>query len=88
VIIPGALPGMLAGLRFSLGLGWLSLVVAEQIGAQSGIGLIISNATQLFEMNILIVCVLIYAVLGLVTDLLVRLLERRLLAWRGRVVQW
>src|ERR1700728_1273582 len=80
VIIPGALPAMLTGLRYSLGIGWLSLVVAEQINAQSGLGLLISNAESLFQMNILMVCVVIYAVLGLTTDLMVRALEHRLLA--------
>jgi sulfonate transport system permease protein len=88
VIIPGALPAILTGLRFSLGLGWLSLVVAEQINAQSGLGLLISNAESLFETNILLVCVVIYAVLGLATDLLVRVLEHRLLAWRAKATQW
>jgi len=88
VIIPGALPAMLTGLRYSLGIGWLSLVVAEQINAQSGLGLLISNAESLFQMNILMVCVVIYAVLGLTTDLMVRALEHRLLAWRGKATQW
>ncbi|HXW80699.1 MAG TPA: ABC transporter permease [Acidimicrobiales bacterium] len=88
VILPSATPAVLSGLRFSLGLGWLSLVVAEQINAQSGLGLLISNAQQLFETNVLMVCVLIYAVLGLVTDILVRRLEKWLLVWRGPVTQW
>ncbi len=88
VIIPGALPSILTGLRYSMGIAWLSLVVAEQINATSGLGLLISNAQALFQMNILMVCVVIYAVLGLTTDLIVRGLEHRLLAWRGNATQW
>ena len=83
VIIPGALPSILTGLRYSLGVGWLALVVAEQINAQSGLGLLISNAEALFETNILMVCVVIYAALGLTTDIVVRTLDRVLLSWRG-----
>jgi sulfonate transport system permease protein len=61
---------------------WLALVVAEQINAQSGLGALIANAESLFETNVLIVCVVLYAALGLITDIAVRLLERRLLSWR------
>lgn len=86
VVLPAALPSILTGLRYSLGTGWLSLVVAEQINARSGLGYLISNAQSLFETNVLMVCVVIYAVLGLVSDLLVRALERRLLHWRGKAV--
>ncbi|MDX6467368.1 MAG: sulfonate transport system permease protein [Gaiellaceae bacterium] len=88
VVVPGALPGMLTGLRYSLGISWLSLVVAEQINARSGLGFLISNAQQFFLPSVLVVCVVVYAGLGLGTDLIVRLLERRFLAWRGSVAQW
>jgi sulfonate transport system permease protein len=88
VVVPGALPGMLTGLRYSLGISWLSLVVAEQINARSGLGYLISNAQQFFLPSVLVVCVVVYAALGLGTDLLVRFLERRFLAWRGSVAQW
>ncbi|HWB21941.1 MAG TPA: ABC transporter permease [Gaiellaceae bacterium] len=88
VIIPAAMPAILTGLRYSLGISWLSLVVAEQINARSGLGLLISNAESLFLTSVLVVCVLVYAILGLTTDLLVRILEKRLLAWRGRSVSW
>jgi sulfonate transport system permease protein len=83
VIIPGALPSILTGLRYSLGVGWLALVVAEQINARAGLGLLISNAENLFQTNILMVCVVIYAALGLTTDIMVRALDRVLLRWRG-----
>lgn len=88
VSLPGALPAILTGLRYSLGIGWLSLVVAEQINASSGLGYLISNAQQLFLTDVLLVCVVVYALLGLITDVLVRQLERVLLRWRGAVTQW
>ncbi|EIV91775.1 ABC-type nitrate/sulfonate/bicarbonate transport system, permease component [Frankia sp. QA3] len=83
VVLPGATPSILTGVRYSLGLSWLALVVAEQINAQKGLGLLIYNAQSLFQTKILMV-VVVYAALGLLTDMVVRLAERRLLAWRGR----
>jgi sulfonate transport system permease protein len=82
VILPGALPQTLVGLRQSLGVAWLALVVAEQVNANAGIGFIISQATQFLRNDVIIVALLVYAILGLVTDALVRLLERRALTWR------
>ena len=82
VILPGALPQTLVGLRQSLGVAWLALVVAEQVNANAGIGFIISQATQFDAINVIMVALAVYAVLGLLTDWLVRLLERRTLAWR------
>jgi len=82
VILPGALPQALVGLRQSLGVAWLALVVAEQVNANAGIGFIISQATQFLRNDVILVSLLVYAVLGLLTDALVRLLERRALAWR------
>jgi sulfonate transport system permease protein len=82
VILPGALPQTLTGLRQSLGVAWLALVVAEQVNANSGIGFMISQATQFLRNDVIIVCLLVYAILGLLTDALVRLLERKALTWR------
>ncbi len=82
VILPGALPQALVGLRQSLGVAWLALVVAEQVNANSGIGFIITQATQFLRNDVIIVALLVYAILGLVTDALVRLLERKALTWR------
>ncbi len=82
VILPGALPQILVGLRQSLGVAWLALVVAEQVNANSGIGFIITQATQFLRNDVIIVALLVYAILGLITDALVRLLERRALTWR------
>ena len=82
VILPGALPQALTGLRQSLGVAWLALVVAEQVNANAGLGFIISQATQFLRNDVILVALAVYAALGLITDGLVRLLERRALAWR------
>jgi sulfonate transport system permease protein len=82
VILPGALPQTLTGLRQSLGVAWLALVVAEQVNANAGIGFMISQATQFLRNDVIIVCLLVYAILGLLTDAIVRLLERKALSWR------
>ena len=87
VILPGALPSALVGLRHSLGVAWLSLVVAEQVNASSGIGYLISDARDFMRTDVILVCLALYALLGLGADGLVRLLERRLLAWRVQLVR-
>jgi sulfonate transport system permease protein len=82
IVLPGALPQMLVGLPQSLGVAWLALVVAEQVNANAGLGFMISQATQFLQNNVIFVALLVYCVLGLLTDALVRLFERRALAWR------
>jgi sulfonate transport system permease protein len=82
VVLPGALPQALVGLRQSLGVAWLALVVAEQVNASSGLGYMINQATQFLQDDVIFVALLVYTVLGLLTDALVRLFERRSLAWR------
>jgi sulfonate transport system permease protein len=82
VILPGALPQILVGLRQALGLGWLSLVVAEQTATTAGIGFLMNDAREFLRTDVIFVVLVIYALLGLGTDLFVRLIERRALAWR------
>jgi sulfonate transport system permease protein len=82
VILPGALPQILVGLRQSLGVAWIVLVVAEQTATTAGLGVIINDAKEFLQIDVMFVVVVVYALLGLGTDALVRLLERRLLAWR------
>ena len=82
VILPGALPGFLVGLRFALVAAWVIDVVAEEINAQSGLGYLINQAQTTNRTDIMFLCLAIYAALGLMADAIVRLLERRLLAWR------
>jgi len=87
VILPGALPSALVGLRYSLGVAWLSLVVAEQINATAGIGYLINDARDFLRTDIIVVGLLVYALLGLMADGLVRTLERNALAWRPTLVR-
>ncbi|HWO63525.1 MAG TPA: ABC transporter permease [Umezawaea sp.] len=84
VVLPSALPQTLVGLRISLGAAWLSLIVAEQVNADAGIGYLINNAREFLRTDVVVVGLLVYALLGLVTDGLVRVLERRLLRWQAR----
>jgi sulfonate transport system permease protein len=82
IVLPGALPQVLVGMRQSLGVAWIALVVAEQINADAGLGFMISQAQQFLQTDVIIVALLVYCVLGLVTDAAVRLLERKALTWR------
>jgi sulfonate transport system permease protein len=82
IVLPGALPQVLVGLRQSLGVAWLALVVAEQVNANAGLGFMISQATQFLRNDVIFVALLVYCILGLLTDALVRLFERRALVWR------
>ncbi len=82
VVLPAALPGFLVGLRQAFGIAWITLVVAEQINASAGIGYLVMNARDFLRTDIIFVGLTIYALLGLITDQSVRLLERYLLAWR------
>ena len=83
--MPGALPQILVGVRQSLGIAWLSLVVAEQINASAGLGFVVNNAREFLRTDIVIFGLLIYSLLGLVTDAIVRALEHRALRWRTSV---
>src|ERR1700683_5165740 len=76
IVLPGALPQIFTGLRLSLGASWLALVVAEQINASAGLGYMITQAEQFDRNDVIFVCLLVYCILGLLTDALVRLLER------------
>ncbi|MFP5020675.1 ABC transporter permease [Pseudonocardia phyllosphaerae] len=82
VVLPGAMPSALTGLRLALGVAWLSLVVAETTAADSGVGYMIMNAREFLRTDVIVVGLVVYALLGLGTDALVRRLERRVLAWR------
>ncbi len=82
VVLPGALPGFLVGLRLATAIAWLLLVFAEQINATSGIGYLMTRAQVFFQTDVIVVGLVTYAVLGLLSDALVRGLERRLLRWQ------
>ncbi|MEV0524134.1 ABC transporter permease [Streptomyces sp. NPDC050439] len=82
VVLPGALPGFLLGMRFAVTAAWLSLVVVEQVNATSGIGYMMELARTYGQTDIIIVGLVVYGLLGLVSDALVRLVERKALSWR------
>jgi len=82
IVLPGALPQTLVGLRQSLGVAWLALIVAEQVNANAGLGYMINDAREFLRTDVIVVGLLVYSALGLLTDALVRLLERRALTWR------
>ncbi|MFC9280237.1 ABC transporter permease [Streptomyces collinus] len=82
VVIPGALPGFFVGLRLGVTGSWLGLVVLEQINATSGLGYLMFQAQNYGQSDVILVGLLIYGVFGLVSDSVVRLVERRVLAWR------
>jgi sulfonate transport system permease protein len=82
VVLPGALPNALIGLRYSLGVAWLALVFGEQINASAGIGYLMNTGRELFQTDVIVVCLVVYALLGLIVDAFVRFLERVLLSWR------
>lgn len=82
VVLPGALPSLLAGLRLSMTLSVIALIAAEEINATAGIGYLMSQAQSYARTDILAVCILVYGLLGLTADMVVRLLERLLMPWR------
>lgn len=81
VILPGALPSILVGVRFALGFMWLTLIVAETISASAGIGYLAMNAREFLQTDVVVLAILLYAVLGKLADLAARLLERTWLRW-------
>jgi sulfonate transport system permease protein len=81
IILPGALPSILTGVRYALATAWLALVVAETIGAQSGLGFLAMDAREFLRTDVIVLTIVIYAMIGVAADAITRLLERRLLAW-------
>lgn len=82
VVLPGALPGLLLGLRFGVTASWLALVVVEQLNATSGIGYMVTLARNYAQTDVMLVGLVIYALLGLASDAVVRLVQARALRWR------
>ncbi|MYM34668.1 aliphatic sulfonate ABC transporter permease SsuC [Duganella sp. FT94W] len=81
VILPAALPSILVGVRFSLGLVWVLLIVAETISAQAGIGYMTMNAREFLQTDVVLVGILLYALLGKLADLVSRGMEKHFLRW-------
>jgi sulfonate transport system permease protein len=83
ILLPSAAPQVLVGLRQSLAIAWMTLIVAEQINADKGIGFLINNARDFLRIDIIIFCLAVYALLGITTDAGVRALEHRALSYRS-----
>lgn len=83
VIFPGALPALLVGLRYSLALSVLALVVAEQINTSDGIGALLADARRFVRIDVMAVCIVTYALIGWLSNRFVRALESHLLRWRA-----
>jgi sulfonate transport system permease protein len=82
VILPGSLPGFLVGLRLGLTASWLALIFAETINAKKGLGRMMTDAREYFQVDVVFVLIAVYAALGLLSILTIRFLEARLLTWR------
>jgi sulfonate transport system permease protein len=85
VVLPAALPNLLVGLRVALGVSLLGLIFAEQINTVEGIGYLMTSAMSFFQTDVMVVCIVVYALWGLGADLVVRLLEHVLMPWRRAV---
>jgi sulfonate transport system permease protein len=83
VIIPGAIPSILVGMRFALGLSWLVLIVAETIGATQGLGYVAMNAREFMQMDRLVLTIVLWALLGKLADIAARWLENKLIPWQS-----
>jgi sulfonate transport system permease protein len=81
VILPGAMPSILVGVRYALGLMWVLLIVAETVSASSGIGYMTMNAREFLQTDVVLVGVLLYALLGKLADVAARKIERVCLRW-------
>ncbi|SIO18308.1 sulfonate transport system permease protein [Singulisphaera sp. GP187] len=81
ILLPGALPSILVGLRYGLGLMWLTLIVAETVSADAGIGYLAMNAREFLQADVVLLSIVLYALLGKLADSATRWLERRLLPW-------
>ncbi|EIJ78069.1 binding-protein-dependent transport systems inner membrane component [Bacillus methanolicus PB1] len=81
IILPGALPSILVGVRFALGITWVTLIVAETIASNSGIGYMAMNAREFMQLDVVVLSIILYALLGKLSDIIAKLAERRFLKW-------
>jgi sulfonate transport system permease protein len=83
IILPGAMPSILTGVRYALAHAWLALVIAETLATTKGIGFLAMDAREFLNTNVIVLTMIIYAIIGVVADALVRLLETRFLSWHA-----
>ncbi len=86
ILFLGALPSVLTGLRFALAIAWIALVTSETVNTSAGIGFLLTQAQRFVRPEIVLLCIVLYAVLGVLTDWIVRVLEARLLRWRPSIL--
>ena len=82
ILLPGAIPGFMTGLRFATTVAWIALVTCETVNAQTGVGYLLARSQQFYRTDQMMLCIVLYAVLGLCCEGLVSLLERALTPWR------
>lgn len=82
IIMPGALPTILMGVRYALGVMWTTLIVSETLASSAGIGYMSTNAQSFMDMSTILMCITIYALLGKSSDLMAKSLEASLLNWQ------
>ncbi|WP_144023687.1 aliphatic sulfonate ABC transporter permease SsuC [Paenibacillus sp. FSL H8-0548] len=87
VILPGALSSILVGVRYALGFMWLTLIVAETISANSGIGYMAMNAREFMRLDVVVLAIIMYAILGKLSDTAAKILEQTLLKWHPNYVK-
>lgn len=85
VILPSALPDILIGMRIAIGFGWTTLVAAEMVAANTGLGQMVLNASNFLRTDIVIMGIVVIGVVAYGFDLLMRLVERKLVPWKGRM---
>jgi len=81
IVLPAALQPILVGIRYALGVAWLTLVVGETIASRDGVGYLVQNARELLRIDIIVLAIILYAIAGWLSDLVTRVIERRLLRW-------
>lgn len=85
VILPSAMPDILVGMRIAIGFGWTTLVAAEMVAANMGLGQMVLNASNFLRTDIVIMGIIVIGVVAYLFDLLMRWLEKRLVPWKGRM---
>ena len=84
IVFPGALPSVLVGVRQGLGRMWTTLIVAETVAANSGLGFMVTNAREYMQLNIIVMGIVIYALLGILSDAAANTVEHFMLNWRRK----
>ncbi len=85
VILPSALPEILVGMRIAIGFGWTTLVAAEMVAANVGLGQMVLNASNFLRTDIVVMGIIVIGVVAYLFDLLMRWVERRVVPWKGRM---